>query len=70
MMIDIDYFKTFNDKFGHLYGDAVLKKISEDLLHVYGIGHCYRYGGDEFLSLRTLNPRTGCAGMTKRSGNT
>ncbi|MGM9905523.1 EAL domain-containing protein [Lactobacillus sp.] len=49
MMIDIDYFKTFNDKFGHLYGDAVLQKISETLLHVYGIGHCYRYGGDEFL---------------------
>lgn len=57
MMIDIDYFKTFNDKFGHLYGDAVLKKISEALLHVYGIGHCYRYGGDEFLVIEDFESK-------------
>ncbi|MDF4030594.1 GGDEF domain-containing protein [Lactobacillus delbrueckii] len=57
MMIDIDYFKTFNDKFGHLYGDAVLKKISEALLHVYGIGHCHRYGGDEFLVIEDFESK-------------
>lgn len=57
MMIDIDYFKTFNDKFGHLYGDAVLKKISEALLHVYGICHCYRYGGDEFLVIEDFESK-------------
>ncbi|MGM9905091.1 diguanylate cyclase domain-containing protein, partial [Lactobacillus sp.] len=52
MMLDVDHFKKFNDNFGHLYGDEVLKKLSQLLLKIYGIGHCYRYGGDEFLILR------------------
>lgn len=52
MMLDVDHFKKFNDNFGHRYGDEVLKKISQALLKIYGIGHCYRYGGDEFLVLR------------------
>ncbi|WP_201346534.1 diguanylate cyclase, partial [Lactobacillus nasalidis] len=66
MMIDIDYFKTFNDKFGHLYGDAVLKKISETLLHVYGIGHCYRYGGDEFLVITDFSSSDQLLGEDQR----
>ena len=51
MMIDIDHFKDYNDNYGHRYGDEVLKSISQVLLENYGIGHCYRYGGDEFLIL-------------------
>lgn len=49
LMIDIDFFKEYNDTFGHCYGDEILKKISQNLLKIYGIGNCYRYGGDEFL---------------------
>ena len=41
MMLDVDHFKKFNDNFGHRYGDEVLKKISQALLKIYGIGHCY-----------------------------
>ncbi|MFS8961847.1 diguanylate cyclase [Lactobacillus delbrueckii] len=48
---------SFDRDFGHLYGDAVLKKISEALLHVYGIGHCYRYGGDEFLVIEDFESK-------------
>ncbi|MST80034.1 diguanylate cyclase [Lactobacillus equicursoris] len=49
MMIDVDHFKEFNDQFGHRYGDEVLKKVATCLLKTYGIGNCYRYGGDEFI---------------------
>lgn len=52
MMIDVDHFKDFNDKFGHNYGDEVLRQIGDQLLSNYGLGNCYRYGGDEFLVIR------------------
>ncbi len=49
-ILDIDYFKQYNDTFGHQAGDKCLKKISQ-LLHSLmeqGI-FCARYGGDEFI---------------------
>lgn len=47
-MFDIDYFKHFNDTYGHLFGDRVLTGIGEILLtEITGIDS-YRYGGDEF----------------------
>lgn len=52
MMIDIDNFKDFNDKFGHKYGDEVLHKFGQEILTHFGVGNCYRYGGDEFLVIR------------------
>lgn len=49
-IIDIDNFKTINDRLGHLYGDAVLSELSESLRRVFRdrdiVG---RIGGDEFL---------------------
>ena len=47
LMMDVDFFKEYNDTFGHRYGDEILKKIGENLLKIYS--NCYRYGGDEFL---------------------
>lgn len=50
IMMDIDYFKTINDTWGHHAGDIVLKSVAEiasDKIKEYGsIG---RYGGEEFL---------------------
>lgn len=50
IMIDLDHFKRVNDTYGHLTGDAVLRKIAEKLrssLRSYeNVG---RYGGEEFL---------------------
>ncbi len=50
IIIDIDHFKSVNDRFGHLRGDEVLKGIS---LHLRTMVRAYdivgRYGGEEFL---------------------
>lgn len=49
LLIDIDDFKDFNDKYGHWEGDYVLKKIGEILLkNVRDIDMAFRYGGEEF----------------------
>ena len=48
-MVDVDHFKECNDKYGHLVGDAVLKKIAEKLKHsVREVDMIARYGGEEF----------------------
>jgi len=49
-MIDIDNFKSYNDSFGHLEGDELLKKVSEILTkNLREIDIICRYGGDEFV---------------------
>lgn len=51
MMIDIDFFKQYNDKFGHTAGDIVLKKIGlllKGSLREFDPLLC-RFGGEEFL---------------------
>lgn len=50
-MVDIDFFKKFNDKYGHDIGDDVLKLVAEQLNEVKGGGKAYRYGGEEFTIL-------------------
>lgn len=47
-MVDIDFFKKFNDKYGHHVGDDVLRMISSRLTSITGGGRAYRYGGEEF----------------------
>ncbi len=48
-MVDVDHFKQCNDKYGHLVGDAVLKKIAERLKSsVREVDMIARYGGEEF----------------------
>lgn len=49
-MIDLDCFKEYNDHYGHVNGDDVLRKIASTLQHWKGTDDlCFRYGGDEFL---------------------
>ena len=47
-MVDIDRFKTFNDRYGHDVGDQVLRKVAVQLERVGGGGRAFRYGGEEF----------------------
>ena len=60
VMLDLDYFKSVNDRYGHLCGDALLtaagKKLHEMLRN--SDVKC-RYGGEEFLILLPDTPRAG-----------
>lgn len=49
IMSDIDYFKRFNDRYGHQAGDDVLRQTAAFLVERFSEGAVYRYGGDEFL---------------------
>ena len=49
MMLDLNDFKQINDNRGHKEGDRILKETGSLLSDTFGINHCYRYGGDEFL---------------------
>jgi diguanylate cyclase (GGDEF)-like protein len=53
MMFDLDNFKSYNDRYGHLEGDKVLKNVGEIVKHSirYNVDSGYRYGGDEFAVL-------------------
>jgi diguanylate cyclase (GGDEF)-like protein len=52
LMIDADNFKSFNDRFGHLVGDQVLRAISDTLRRsVRAFDVCTRFGGEEFAIL-------------------
>lgn len=58
-ILDIDYFKKFNDNYGHLAGDAVLKGLAELLTsELEGKGTAGRFGGEEFLLLINGNLET------------
>jgi diguanylate cyclase len=49
MLTDIDHFKAFNDNFGHLTGDQVLRLVAMSVKHnVKGKDTAARYGGEEF----------------------
>ncbi|WP_052712275.1 GGDEF domain-containing protein [Domibacillus indicus] len=53
LMIDIDFFKAFNDLYGHQAGDACLQKVGEILKNISGGPQelAARYGGEEFAVL-------------------
>jgi diguanylate cyclase (GGDEF)-like protein len=53
MMIDVDYFKRFNDDYGHLLGDDVIKAVANHLMKqkCHNDDFIGRFGGDEFIML-------------------
>ena len=61
LMIDIDCFKRYNDTYGHLAGDQVLRQVAETIQRNCGrstdLGA--RYGGEEFIVVLCNTPVTG-----------
>jgi diguanylate cyclase (GGDEF)-like protein len=50
LLVDIDHFKSFNDRFGHAAGDAVLRRIAREIMAtVRGTDQVFRFGGEEFV---------------------
>lgn len=55
-MFDIDHFKDINDQYGHMFGNAILALVGEELrkaLNGYGIAA--RWGGDEFIGIVSVD---------------
>lgn len=52
IILDIDNFKSFNDRFGHAVGDKVLIAIGELIMSsLRKVDYAFRYGGEEFIIL-------------------
>jgi diguanylate cyclase (GGDEF)-like protein len=65
MLLDIDHFKLLNDRYGHPFGDQVLKRVGAVLnASVYETDYVARYGGEEFT---ILLPRAEPAGAQRRA---
>ncbi len=57
LMLDIDHFKSFNDNFGHLIGDQVLRLVAKCLTDgIKGKDIAARYGGEEFAIILPNTP--------------
>ena len=68
IMLDIDHFKLFNDRYGHVAGDACLKRIaasvSAELRSVEELA--VRYGGEELLVLLPKTEASSAIRMAER----
>lgn len=50
LLIDIDHFKAFNDRFGHAAGDTMLRRITAEIMTTVSVSDfTYRFGGEEFV---------------------
>lgn len=67
VLLDLDHFKAFNDRNGHLSGDAALARIGE-ILRAVVRGHdlVFRYGGEEFLILLPGGDLSGATSLAER----
>ncbi len=68
IMIDIDYFKNYNDAYGHPAGDACLKKVSEVINRVINRPQdlATRYGGEEFACVLPETKHAGAMMIANR----
>ena len=55
IMFDIDDFKSVNDTYGHEVGDELIKEFAHTLKENFPEDKVYRYGGDEFLILKSAS---------------
>lgn len=68
LMLDIDYFKNYNDQFGHMAGDMVLKDLSRNIIDFFSgldpvIG---RFGGEEFCIALPHMDKNDCLALAEK----
>lgn len=68
LMIDLDYFKAYNDHFGHLKGDEALRTVAQTLRdHIERVTDLVaRFGGEEFAVLLPTTEAEGAVGVAER----
>ena len=68
LMVDVDHFKAFNDRFGHVAGDDCLRRIASALCTFAARhdGFAARYGGEEFTLLFAMDTESGGAFLADR----
>lgn len=67
ILVDIDHFKSFNDAYGRLLGDAILQKVAVILSDSFrGSDTIARYGGNEFAILMPNTPKNDAIKMAER----
>ena len=67
LMIDVDHFKSVNDRYGHLIGDAALRHISEIMMScIREADMAARYGGEEFVIILPETDAEGAGFIAER----
>ena len=67
MMLDIDFFKKVNDKYGHLAGDYVLKEVANIIKNtIRKSDFCGRFGGEEFIIVLPNTKLSGAMRLAER----
>jgi len=67
LMVDIDHFKDYNDRYGHLVGDAILREVSKTIReNIRQIDLVGRYGGEEFSIILSETDKFGARFTAER----
>jgi diguanylate cyclase (GGDEF)-like protein len=68
MLLDVDHFKAFNDRYGHVAGDDCLRDIADVILGAMNrpADLAARYGGEEFVCILPETDSEGAIGVAER----
>ncbi len=68
LMIDIDYFKVYNDTYGHGAGDECLRRVAQALARALNrpLEYLARYGGEEFVAVLPETDKNGAFHVAAR----
>ena len=67
VMMDVDYFKTVNDSFGHVVGDVVLREVASAIVKcTRNSDVVFRYGGEEFVVILSNTEEPGATFLAER----
>jgi diguanylate cyclase (GGDEF)-like protein len=68
LIADIDWFKSYNDTFGHVAGDQCLRSIAAELRRCVAAigGHAGRFGGEEFVAILPGSGRSSALAVAER----